>query len=110
MAVAQQFKDKSFRWASVVVAVLFTCGAWWGESVGLGARPRAASFAIAGLVPLMIQLITGYGLDAGWVARFSRSETPKHYWGSLAASAGVAVALGYGAYRILVAPSSGLAT
>lgn len=109
MAAMHQFKDKSFGWAFWVVAALCTCGAWWGESIGLELRVRATLIAVAGLVPLSIQLITGYGLDGGWVARFSRSEQPKHYWGSLAASVAVALALGYGAYHFLVAPASGVA-
>ena len=110
MATMQQFKNKSFGWAFWLVAALLTCGAWWGQSIGLEPEVRAILIAIAGLVPLSIQLITGYGMDSGWVARFSKSEQPRHYWGSLAATVAVALALGYGAYHFLVAPVSGVAT
>ena len=110
MPPIQRFKDKSFGWAFWLVAALFTCGAWWGASIGLGPEPRAASIAVAGLVPLAIQLSTGYALDGGWVARFSKSESPKHYWGSLAASVAVAAMLAYGAYHFLVAPAVRVAT
>ena len=105
MPSMHRFKDKSFGWAFWVVAGFFTCGAWWGASVGLGPEPRAALIAVAGLVPLIIQLSTGYGLDGGWVARFGKVERPKQYWGSLAASVAVAVVLAYGAYHFLVAPA-----
>jgi len=110
MAAMQRFRHKSFGWAFWLIAALISCGAWWGESVGLGPGARASLMAIAGAVPLSIQLVTGYGLDGGWVARFSKSEQPKHYWGSLAVSVAVALAFGYGAYHFLVAPASSVAT
>lgn len=110
MTALPRFKNRSFAWAFFLVSGLISCGAWWGASIGLGTSGRVAILTVAGLVPITIQLVTGYGLDSAWVARFSRSEAPWHYWGSLVASAAVAVALGYGGYVYLVASSSGAAT
>lgn len=110
MADIQRFKDKGFGWAFWLIAGLVSCGSGWGESVGLGAGARAVCIAVAGIVPLSIQLVTGYGLDGRWRTSFSRSEQPMHYWGSLAASVAAALVMGFGAYRLLVVPASSLAT
>lgn len=105
MKALQKFKDRSFGWAFFLASALFA-GAGWGESVGLSPMTRAALMTIAGAIPMTIQLVTGYGLDGGWVARFSRSENPKQYWGSFAASAALALFFGYSAHRILVGPAN----
>ena len=101
-----RFKNKPFGWAFFLVFGLGAAAVWWGESAGLSIGQRATLLALGGLVPLIIQLTTGYGLDAGWTARFSRRDNPRQYWGSLAASIAVALVFLWGAYRMV----SGVAT
>ena len=101
--LSDRFRNRRFGWAFLLLACLVTAAAWWGESVGLSVVQRAVMLAVGGLIPLTIQVVTGYGLDSGWTARFSRIETPRHYWGSLAAAVAVAVAFAWGAYSMVYA-------
>ena len=43
----------------------------------------AGLMIVAGCVPLVVQLRTGFAFDRTWVARYSRSTEPARYWASI---------------------------
>lgn len=107
MAMTRDVEGKSFAWAFWLAAVMFSCGAWWGGIAGLGTGSRTVLLVLAGCVPLAIQLVTGHGLDAAWVARFSKAANPRRYRRSMTVAIVAAIASGLGAWLFLAGPGPG---
>jgi hypothetical protein len=75
----QRFQDKSFLWAFLLFGILVLVSRVWGTSIGLSAFQAHLALVAAGLIPLLIQLITGYSLDSAWVTRYSYATNPIRY-------------------------------
>ena len=93
-------QGKSFLWAFVLFIALFSASAFWGKALGLDASLAAVLLAVAGFIPLLVQVTTGCALDGLWVARFSRTEHPTRFWVSLLLSLAIAGWFSFAAYSM----------
>ena len=95
-------RGKSFARYFALALVLFFSGlicAAVGRSDPFMRRLAAGLIIVAGCVPLLLQLWTGFALDRSWVARYSRSTEPARYWGSILLGVVVVAFWAYGATR-----------
>ena len=93
-------QGKSFLWAFILFAILFSASAFWGKWVGLNRAWAAVLLAVAGFIPFLVQASIGYALDAMWVARFNRTKHPTRFWVMLLVSFALAVWFSYAAYSM----------
>ena len=93
-------RGKSFARYFVLALVLFLSGilcAAAGRSLPALRWLAAGLMILAGCVPLVVLLRTGFALDRSWVARYGRSTEPIRYWASILLGVLVVLFWAYGA-------------
>ena len=83
---SSRLQGRSFLWVFIVFVALFVAGAFYGKSLGLSAKFARYLIVGAALVPVVVQVVTGYGFDPAWRATFSRTKHAATYWTSLSMS------------------------
>jgi hypothetical protein len=79
-------RGKSFARYFVLLLALFLSGAFCtaaGRALPALKWLGAGLVIVAGCVPLVVQLRTGFAFDRSWVARYGRSTEPIRYWVSI---------------------------
>jgi len=85
-ALHTDIRGRSFARYFVLALILFFSGllcAVAGRSLPSLKWLSAGLLIVAGCVPLVVQLRTGFAFDRTWVARYSRSTEPARYWASI---------------------------
>jgi hypothetical protein len=96
-------RGQSFARYFVLALALFFCGllcAAAGRSAPALKWLAAGLLIVAGCVPLLVQLWTGFAFDRTWVARYGRSTEPIRYWAAILLGVLVVAFWAYGAIRM----------
>jgi len=102
MTAESDFPGRSFQpWLLTILALV--AGGSFLNSVGQ--RWGIFLVAAAGCIPFLIQLCTQHALDASWVARYSRIESPRRYWLQLTGALLLALCWGFGACQVFASAS-----